>query len=294
MMDEISNKYLIINADDFGSNKSTNSAISELFEKKMITSSSMFTVTDYSKEAAAITAENKFPVGVHFTINSDDNEERWQGNSNAKSFSDEKGLMLNSIKLSLKAKSKDVTNELEAQYSYMLNNGCKPDHADNHCGTLYGINGRMFFINAFRFCKKYELPFRFPNKGDYLNRQYAGKAPQVLLLAHRIIANIAKYYKIMMLDDMISNPFPIREIKSYEDLRDYYINELRNIGPGITELFLHPSYPKDDKPSEKDNEWLKREYELKLLLSGDLLEVAREKSIVLVSWGNAPFVKANK
>lgn len=288
-MSSSTNKYLIINADDFGVQTSTNKAIAELFEKGLISSASLLTVAEDSRDAAKIAATNKLSVGVHLTINSDDKENRWQSNSDAKSLNDDKGLLHDNKMLALRAKSKDVTQELEAQYRFMVDNGCVPDHADNHCGTLYGINGRLFFVNAFRFCKKYSLPFRFPKSPAFLERQLGRKVPGVLLLAHKMIVTTAKRYDICMPDDIVSNPHSIKNIQTYDVLRDYYVEQIKSMKPGITEFFLHPSYPIGNTPSEIDNEWLKREFELKLLQSGDLLQVAAEQRITVCSWGNAPF-----
>ncbi len=293
MLSNLKDKYLIINADDFGIQECSNTAVVDLFSKGLITSASLMTVAPYSKEAAKLSCVHNLPVGVHLTINSDDKINRWQSNSIAKSLNDNMGLLYDMKKLSIKARSKDVTAEIEAQYQFMVDNGCIPDHADNHCGTLYGINGRLFFINAFRFCKNHNLPYRFPKKPTFLARQFGGKAPAALILAHRILVNDAKHYDVSLLDDMFSNPYPIRKIKSYDSLRTYYINELKKITPGITEMFLHPSYPTGIIPSDSDNEWLKREYELELLISGDLHLIVAKNNIKLVSWGNAPFQKDN-
>jgi chitin disaccharide deacetylase len=282
-------KYLIINADDFGVQPSTNKAITELFNKGLISSSSLLTVSAYSAEAARLSSVGNLNVGVHLTINSDDQTDRWHSNSPAQSLNDNKGLLFDMKKLAVKSKSKDVTAELEAQYQYMVDNGCQPDHADNHCGTLYGINGRLFFMNAFRFCKKHDLPFRFPLNPAYLARQFNGKAPAPLVWAHAVIRRIAENFELRLPDDMLSHPFSIKKIKSYEDLQNYYIREIRNIGYGVTEVFLHPSYPLDDEPTQNESEWLKREYELKLLKSGDILALADKENIKIVSWANAPF-----
>jgi predicted glycoside hydrolase/deacetylase ChbG (UPF0249 family) len=72
------------------------------------------------------------------------------------------------------AKRRDITRELEAQYLRLLDMGCVPDHADSHAGTLYGTNGRLFFLNAYALCKKYGLPFRFATEDSFLTRQFGG------------------------------------------------------------------------------------------------------------------------
>ncbi len=290
-MNVTNTRYLIINADDFGLNESTNKAILELFEQRLITSSSLLTVAPFSKQAVNLASANNLASGIHLTINSDDNNNRWQSNSGAKSLSDDKGLRFNMKELAFKTKSKDVTKELEAQYRFMLDNGCKPDHADNHCGTLYGINGRLFFVNAFRFCKKYDLPFRFPKSPAFLARQFGRKAPALLILAHKLVLKTAEHFGVCLPDDMFSNPYRIKNIRNYESLRDYYIDELNTINHGITEIFLHPSYPIE---SNANDEWQKREYELKLLKSGDLLQIIEDRGITLCNWANAPFKNRGK
>lgn len=285
----MNNKYLIINADDFGIQKQTNTAINELFEKGLITSASLMAVAPFASEACASSKINNLPVGIHLTLNSDDPISRWQSITKAKSLNDDKGMYNDSKKLTFKAKSLDVSNEIEAQYQHMVKNGCTPDHADSHSGTLYGINGRFFFMNAFRFCNEHNLPFRFPKRPDFLVRQLGEKMPKILFKIHKLIVSRAKKYNVKLIDDMISNPYSIKKIKRYDDLKDYYINEIKNIKSGITEMFLHPSYSLSNSKTIETDEWLKREYELKLLQSGDLLEVAEKEGIILTSWQDAPF-----
>lgn len=285
-------KYLILNADDYGANAETNASVEDLYEGGFISSSSLLTVTKHSSEAALCAAKNKYSVGVHFTINSDDAHSRWVSNSNAKSLSDEYGLLMNGPRLSVKAKSREVRDELEAQYRFMFERGAAPDHADSHCGTLYGINGRLFFRIAFGFCRDYALPFRFPKRPDFLARQFNGKIPFPLRQLHGIVVSSAKRYGVALLEDMVTDPRSIQQIKTYENLRSYYLEQLTAVKPGITEMIFHPCMPAATGPSAPDNAWLKREYEYRLLKSGDLPEAAKDLNIVIVSWSQAPFTHA--
>ena len=223
-----SDRYLIINADDFGANEPTNRAIGELFSAGLITSASMLTVAESSDSACSVAASLNLPVGVHLTLNSDSAEKPWVSNSGAASLGGAKGLWHEQKKLALKAKSKDVTLELEAQYSFMLERGIRPDHADSHSGTLYGINGRLFFFNAFKFCQKYSLPFRFPRRPDFLERQLGRKVPFIVNFLHSAIVGVADKYKVLLPNDIISNPHSIKKIQTYENLRKYYIDEIKN------------------------------------------------------------------
>lgn len=272
-------KYLIINADDFGYNSQQNEAIKELLKKGLITSTSLMAVADEADDATGFAKETGFPVGVHLTINSDDKNHRWSGITGAKSLGTD-GLWTKQKDLTFKAKRKDVRAELEAQYCFIVDKGTTVDHADNHCGTLYGINGRRFFLDAFDFCSEHGLPFRFPKTAGFLERQLGMKIPKPLAGLQKAIVHSGEKRNVRMLDDLVSNPHSMERIKNYETLREYYLNAVDNCIDGITEIFLHPSLPFE----KGGKEWQKRVFEYELLKSGDLLQRAKERDIQVVSW----------
>lgn len=272
-------KFLIINADDFGYNCQQNEAIKELLEKQLITSTSLMSVADLAKDAVSFAKEKQIPVGVHLTINSDEEKHRWSSVTGAKSLGTD-GLWTNQKDLTFKATRKDVRAELEAQYGFITEKGATVDHADNHCGTLYGINGRRFFLDAFDFCSEHNLPFRFPKTAGFLERQLGMKIPKPVITLQKMIVNSGEKRGVRLLDDLVSNPWSMERIKDYETLRKYYLNAVDNCIDGITEIFLHPALPYE----EMGKEWQKRVFEYKLLKSGDLLTRAKEKDVQVVSW----------
>lgn len=272
-------KYLIINADDFGYNQEQNFAIKELLENNLITSTSIMAVAPKAEEAVSFAKENGISSGVHITLNSDDSEFLWKSLSGAKSLG-EKGLWHEQKKLTFSAKREDVRAELEAQYRFIIDNGAAVDHADSHCGTVYGINGRRFYLDAFDFCKEHNLPFRFPKTSGFLERQLGMKIPEPIIKLQKMIVSSAEKRGVRLLDDLVSNPWSMGRIKDYETLRKYYLDAVDNCIDGVTEIFLHPALP-NEKYGE---EWKKRELEYKLLKSGDLLQRAEDKGIKVVSW----------
>lgn len=278
-------RSLIINADDFGFCKETNRAIRELFAARLISSTSLLVPAEEVLEAATIIKEDNLNFGVHLTLNSDFSKYPWkvayQGRS---SLNDGRGYLLSDTKeIAKKAKSKDVTLECEAQFDLVNSLGITPDHFDNHSGTMYGINLRPFFINAFRLSKKYDLPFRFPKRNNFLNSYFSGKVPGYIRFAHKMILGVGKICGAQLIDDIISNPFSMKDISSYEDLEDYYLNQVSNIGLGVTEMFFHPSYA-SEKYNKITPEWQKREYELKFLMSGKLQKRVAEEGIKIISY----------
>lgn len=273
-------KYLIINADDFGYNKEQNKAISELYSKGLITSTSVLTVAPEAYDAVERARRDNMTVGVHLAINSDGGQQ-WRSISGNVSLSDENGELHHQHKdVALKVKRHDVRAELKAQYDAIAAFGVNVDHADNHSGTLYGINGRRFFIDAYDFCAEHSLPYRFPKTPGFLERQIGMKIPKPLMGVFNKLVSEGEKRGVKLLDDLVSNPWSIIRIGDYETLREYYLDAVDNCIEGVTEMFLHPAYPISDEVTE----WTKRVYELKLLQSGDLLERAKQKGIEVVSW----------
>lgn len=171
-------KYLIINADDFGYNPQQTKAIDELMRGKLITSTSLMTVAPDAANAAELARIGGYPVGVHLTINSDDSKNRWQSNSGAPSLSEKgMGLYESQVGLALHARRRDVRAELEAQYNFISSRGVEVDHADNHCATLYGINGRRFYIDAYNFARNIPCPTDFRKLRDFCPDRLTGKLP---------------------------------------------------------------------------------------------------------------------
>lgn len=275
-------KYLITNADDFGYNPQQNEAIKELLTNKLISSTSVLAVAPEFKDAADWLKKNGISAGVHLTINSDEAANPWKSLTGAKSLGNNGALFSNSKDITLHTRHRDVRRELEAQYTALRANGVKVDHADNHSGTLYGLNLRRFYVEAYDFCALHNLPYRFPKRPDFIERQLGRKVPSVLLKFHAHLVNKALKQKVMLIDDLITNPWDMNKITSREMLFDYYLNAVRNCGEGITELFMHPAKPISDEITP----WTKRVYEYEILKSGDLLEVAKDKGIEIISWSD--------
>ena len=89
-------KYLIINADDFGMCRAANMAVADLFEKGGITSATIMTPCGWAKNAGVWAKNNpQHAVGVHLTFTSEWGEYRWGpvAENNTASLRDSEGFM---------------------------------------------------------------------------------------------------------------------------------------------------------------------------------------------------------
>lgn len=278
-------RFLIVNADDYGLTQSVNDAVEELFGLNAITSSTVLSPARLAGAACLKAAEKNYPVGVHWTLHAEWTEEPWRAGAGGAvpSLLNEGHLLSDAKEMARCAKSNDVTHELFAQVEAMKAFGRMPDHADSHGGTLYGVNGRLFFINAFRACKKYNLPFRFPKRFGFISRQMGGSQNKLLQAAHRAIVGAAALYGVALLDDLVTNPDPIEKIPSYEALCAYYEKTLQQTEAGVIEVFLHPAKP-DEALFRRTPQWQKRLWEYRYLAEGDFLRFVQKEGFRLVSW----------
>lgn len=289
----MSKRYLIVNADDFGLCRETNDAIEHLFNEGRITSTTVMAPCRESEDAINRALNNKrIHMGLHITLNSDYMQEKWHSITpmdKASSLLDDEGNFFTDINCFYRnAKENEVTCEINAQYDFVESSGCKPTHADSHCGTLYGLTGRPFLKEAFELCAKHKLPFRFPKSKDYIVHMFGGNVPKEIYAAHESAVEFAGMLHIHLLTDMMTNPFNIKDIQGFEHLKAFYIGAIRNIKEGITELFLHPSYINREFMSATPM-WQKRIWEYEFLLDGDFMKTIEQEDITLVSWDNAPF-----
>lgn len=292
----MSNRYLIVNADDFGLCRETNDAIEGLFNEGRITSTTIMAPSKEFRDAAGRAAENKkINIGLHITLNSDFEHDGWKSiapKETVKSLLDDDGnFFYDSGCFYRNASENEVAFEINAQYDFAVSAGCRVDHADSHCGTLYGIGGRPFLKEAFGLCSKYGLPFRFPGSKSYIANLFGGKIPPEIDAAHTAAVMLAKKMGINIPSGIVTNPFKVGDIQTYENLKDFYIDAIRNIKEGITEIFLHPSG--HSRSLSAGPEWQKRIWEYDFLMSDDFLKTVEQEDINLVSWGSAPFDKFN-
>ena len=163
-------KYLIINADDFGSFKGANLAISDLLTdpNSALTSSTIMAPCPWAPDAVNFAVKNpELCIGVHWTFTNEWSSYRWGpvAHNNTESLRDEFGYMHHeSDEFEKHASLDEVYAEAVAQIELLKKLGLNPSHIDNHMGSIYGVaTGRFELLNvAFKVAAEYGLPFRFP------------------------------------------------------------------------------------------------------------------------------------
>ena len=136
-------RYVIINADDFGMCHAHNGATMELLEKGCVTSATIMAPCPWAGEAARFAAARPhLGVGVHLTTTCEWQDYRWgpvTGRA-APSLMDGDGYMWRTgEEFAVHADLGELEKELTAQIERLMGMGLTPSHLDSHMGTMYGL-----------------------------------------------------------------------------------------------------------------------------------------------------------
>lgn len=266
-------KYLIINADDFGMCRAGNLAVFDLLKSGGITSSTIMAPCGWAPEACKFAKENpQFAIGVHLTLTSEWSNYRWApvSASNTESLRDEDGYMFKeSDEVEKNVDIDEVEAEIRAQIERLKKLGLTPSHLDNHMGSLYGIEtGRFELLNlVLDIAGEYGLPFRFPGTftDDQLNNTMLDiKIDKNIIMG--IFDKITAYAKsrgVITPDYLIPGEWTGPQRDSYENYREYIYELYKTFPEGVTETYIHPALECDELKGTS-SVWERRVWEYKL------------------------------
>ena len=262
-------KLLILHADDLGVAHSENAASFDALEKGAINSGSIMMPTSWVTETAEYMKRNpNADLGLHLTLNSEWNSYRWGGvapNDRTRSLHDPDGTLPRQTQTTAqRAKQDEVELELRAQIDRAYAMGIKPTHVDSHMAALYETP--ELFATYVKVARSYKLPFL----------HFIGRAEP---------ANVAQ----LLPSDIVADAVIMRlEKGTPEQWRQYYLDAIRTMKPGLTVILLHLGY--DDAELQAvtagwdswDAKWRQRDYDV--LTSAEFKQALKDNNVVLVTW----------
>ncbi|MFD0587082.1 polysaccharide deacetylase family protein [Paenibacillus sp. GCM10027627] len=288
-------RLLLVNADDYGLCHSVNKGVQNLLQEEVISSATLMPPCGWSREAALWSAQNpQYDVGVHFTFTSEWDAYKWgpiSAGADVSSLVTEEGYFhQGTLAFEQNATSEHVKLELISQLDRALKLGMKPTHADNHMGSLYGLQtGNHFMVEVMDVCAAYGLPFRLPR---YVSAEHGAAPPEMQERANAIAA-LADSKGVVILDYLVSYPFQLQAGETFDSLKSDVQSLLRSLKAGVTELFIHPALLTDElKAFHFEPE--KRAMELELFRDADVRQTLEDEGIKLIRWRELQNLQRNR
>ena len=262
-------KLLILHADDLGVAHSEDAASFDALDKGAVNSASVMMPTPWVTEVAKYAqAHPNHDIGLHLTLTSEWNTYRWGGvapRDQVPSLYDADGTFPRGTdSVARRAKVEEVERELRAQIDRSYAMGINPTHVDSHMGALYETP-ELFRVYA-KVARSYKLPF-------------------LQFIVRPSPANVAQ----LTPDDIVpADVIMALETGDRAAWRKYYLDAIRNLKPGLTEILVHLGYDDAELRAVTVNHpaygaaWRQRDFDV--LGSPEFKQALKDNGVILVTW----------
>jgi predicted glycoside hydrolase/deacetylase ChbG (UPF0249 family) len=267
-------KVLIINADDAGLLHAENLATIEAMKTGLVGSSTVMTPSPWFPELVGLAQANpQLDFGVHLTFTSE-----WQGfrygpvlgAAAVPSLVDKQGYLQQSVAaFHANATPAEVEAEGRAQIQRALAAGLDVSHLDMHMHVL-GLDAR-FFESYVRLATEFDLPVRFIPPSEELRRTQANRLRTAgIIFQDRIIVGADQ--------------------APGETLQEYWRRKIRQLVPGVTELYVHLSLDQPELRAMTGDDafrtgWRDRVEEARIFTSDlELRRIVEAEGVKLLRW----------
>lgn len=272
-------KVIMLHADDFGMNTEANEATIDLLKNGHIQSAaSMAPCPAYGPSIEWAKKNPKIDVGLHLTLTSEWSTYRWGPVSPANevpSLIDPDGKLWKSVpQVVINGKKEEVAKEIRAQLEKTLAMGYRPDHMDTHMGTLYGSND--FTEAFFNLAEEFNIP---ANVIDFGNPKVEQEYKEMGYPITDRLKELVKNYSLPKLDYFTSVP----KGSTYEEVCENFMNQVRNLEPGLTEIIFHPSAYSDELKTVTGS-WQQRVWEYEMFSDPKIKKFFKDEGIIFTNW----------
>ena len=263
-------KLLIVHADDLAVAHSVDIASFDALEKNAVTSASIMVPCAWLTEVASYAKEHPdADLGLHLTLTSEWKTYRWgpvSSSDKVASLFDPSGyLWPETPAATLSLKTAEAEREIRAQVERAITLGIHPTHLDSHMGVLFS-KPELFAVYV-KVAHEYNLPF----------------------LALRLPNLPAEFFSSLSVKDVILDAVVMANPSVHaNEWRDFYINAVKNLKPGLTEMIVHLGH--DDAELQAvtldhpdfGSAWRQRDYDI--VTSPEFKKALDENHIILVKW----------
>jgi len=271
-------KVIILHADDIGMCSEANEAVIPYLLNNHIQSASVMVPCPWFNDIAAWYKRNpEQDIGLHLTLTSEWKQYRWGPVSNElinSNITDSEGYLWRRVEdVVSRVSVDDIEKEIRAQISRARELGIEPGHIDTHMGTLYSkVEYAELFFNI---AMEYGIP---ANVIEFTPELVAIYKNQGYPITDRLVESASKY-SLPKIDNMV----PVPNGKSYNEKRENFYKLIRNLKPGITEIYFHPSIETYGL-KKITNSWQQRVWEAKMFSDPDIIKFLKNEGILFTDW----------
>ena len=264
-------KLLIVHADDLGMAHSINRASIKGLESGLVSSASIMIPCPWLPEIADYARKHPAAdLGLHLTLTSEWSLYRWGPvlpKERVPSLLDSNGYLYpTESEAAAHIDPKEVEAEIRAQIARAKALGIQPTHLDSHMGTLYQT--QALFETFFRVAHDNKLLIR-------VSKEWFAEAPFLPSLLGP--------------DDVVLNTIiSIEPSVTADGWSKFYVDAIKNLQPGITEMIVHLAYDDEEMRGVAFNhpnwgsEWRQRDFQF--ATSEAFRKLLQENNIKLVTW----------
>lgn len=268
---QATDKILIVNGDDAGMCHAANMATIECMEKGLMRSATMMVPCPWFPEIAAYARQNADKgFGVHLCHTSEWVKYRWgpvADRAQVRGLVDDSGCFWRAVEeVYAHATPQEALIEGRAQVQRALAAGIDVTHLDSHMGTLQ-LNPDFFKVYV-QLALEFDVPLRMASQETLVRFGQPGMRKQVA--AQGIV--FPDYFIYEELQDEKKN------------VRSFWLNILKNLRPGVTELYIHAGLPTDELKAVTGS-WQTRAEEFQTFTHDEELKrLVAEEKIVLIGY----------
>jgi predicted glycoside hydrolase/deacetylase ChbG (UPF0249 family) len=263
-------KLLIINCDDVGMCHSANLAVIDGMENGLITSGTIMTPCPWFNEIAAYASSNpEKDFGIHLTHTSEWKFYRWgsvASRDQVKSLYDPQGYLWPEIEdVYANSNPGEALIEGRAQLQKAIKTGIPVTHIDSHMGTLqYNPDYMKAYLQL-------ALEFNLPVRMAAQKTMEAFGSP-----------DLRKEFELKGI--VFTDYFVFDELENYKDVKQFWVNIIKNLKPGVTELYIHASKESEELKAIT-NSWNTRVQEAEAFTNDpEIKKLIADEKVILIGY----------
>ena len=244
----------------------------------IVSSASIMMPCPWVSEFAAYCRDNPDgDYGIHLTLNSEWKDYRWgpvASRDQVPSLVDDEGYLWDNVgQVAQHAKLDEVKLELRAQIELAQQMGIPLSHLDTHMGAVVS---RPDLLQAYvELGLEYDLPVMFISPLDL--ETVSGK-PEVMAMRNELQARLQEK-GFPILDKLLQ----FYGGDSDEERRAAYVNALRSLKPGVTQLIIHCGVDNAELQAITTSA-SRRDGDRRYFTDPDIAALVNEQGIEIITW----------